>query len=149
MNRYLVLVGWLVGCSSSSDYGRPTDQTEISVIEDGGFAPEGQRPTGFHLVGTTATYTSVDGATESVQLRSDVVADMIAELEDVEFLNIGDLSGCKIVGADAPFATITADLSAGSNEVQYDLNCDLKDVSQLVTRLFNLSGFSTWTPPSS
>lgn len=73
-----------------------------------------------------------------------MAADMIVELEKVEFLDIGDLSNCQQVGADGPLATISADVTAGSNKVDYDTNCDLRDISQLITRLFELSGFTTW-----
>lgn len=144
MQRYLALLACVAGCTSAADYGAPTAETDIALTEDGGFAPPGTHASGFHLVGTLVTYLGSDGSTESAQLSTDVVADMIAELEDVEFLSIGDLSGCKVVGADAPYATITADLSAGSNEVGYDLNCDLRNVSQLITRLYELSGFTAW-----
>ena len=145
MSRYLALLGCVVaGCSSSSDYGPPTSDTEIALSEAGGFVPPGTNASGFHLIGTLASYTRGDGATGSAELSSDVVADMIVELEKVEFLDIGDLSNCKQVGADGPLATISADLTAGSNEVDYDTNCDLRDLSQLITRLFELSGFTTW-----
>jgi len=142
--RMLVMVmvmASLAGCIGA-DYGSPTPDTHVRLDGESTWA----RPFGFDLVGKAVTYWTDGGpSSPAVELPTDRIEDMISAFEDVNFLyQYADLSSCDYKSADAPEFVIQMELTGGSNEVYYPMDCQSEKLNTLVARLRDRSGLDAW-----
>jgi len=141
-----VLVGCLIAACGSPDYGAPSDTTMITLSQGGGFGgPQVSR--GVRITGTAATY-MLGATTSQATIASSAVADIIAALQEVGFLDLqADYTTCTPETADAETVTIYAKVSAGSHTLHHYLGCMggvFDSLSELDRTIYDRSGFNAW-----
>ncbi|HMG23070.1 MAG TPA: hypothetical protein VK607_17160 [Kofleriaceae bacterium] len=141
-----VLVLCLITACGSPDYGAPSDATMINLSQGGGFGgPQVSRSV--RITGTAATY-MFGAATSQETIDSVAVADIIAALQDIGFLDLqAEYTTCTPEISDAETVMIYAKVAAGSHTLRHYLGCMggvFDSLSELDRTIYERSGFNAW-----